>query len=282
MNIGIAFVLGCIIGSFLNVVILRLHTGRSLNGRSHCMSCGTQLRAYELIPILSYLMQRGRCRTCTAAIASRYVVVEAATGILFGLLAYTYPSDIVMLTLYGIVASVLVVITVYDIRHTVIPDEMVWILFLCAGGFAARTLFLDPTTGESLLYALAATILASGIFAFLWFISRGRWIGLGDAKLIAPLGFFLGPTGTFSFIILGFWIATAYVGVVTLMRTVLTKVIHKRFSLPRYTMRSEVPFGPFLIIGFFTVLIFHVDILTSIQSIADATTLALYAWFFTH
>lgn len=246
------------------------------------MSCGTQLRTYELIPVLSYLVQRGRCRSCSAHIAPRYVVVETLTGVLFALLAYAYPTDMVTLALYAVVTATLVVIAVYDIRHTVIPDEMVWVLVLCASGFAARALFLDPAHWHSLVYSLGAALLAAGIFGFLWLVSGGRWIGLGDAKLIAPLGFLLSPVGTFSFVILAFWIATIYVAGIAAIRLVMRKVIHKRFSLPRYTMQSEVPFGPFLITGFFAVLMFHVDILASIQSVADTATLAMYAWFFTH
>lgn len=279
MNIGIAFVLGCIIGSFLNVVILRLHTGRSLNGRSHCMSCGVQLGALELIPVFSYLAQRGRCRSCSAHIARRYIAVEVMTGILFALIAYA-TKDAFLTGLYMVLAATLVVVAVYDMRHTVIPNEMVWILMIAAVWYVARAYMLEPASGPSLAYAIAASLGAASFFGFLWLISRGRWIGLGDAKLIAPLGLFVGPVGTLSFIILAFWIATAYVGVVAATRSLAARVIHKRFSLPRYTMRSEVPFGPFLIAGFFAVLIFHVDILASIQSVADAATLKIYAWFF--
>lgn len=275
-----AFLFGGIIGSFLNVVALRLHTGRSLNGRSHCMSCGTQLRGHELVPIVSYLIQRGRCRTCRAHITPQYVCVEVMTATLFAALAYVYQGDLFALAIYMVAAAALVVIAVYDIRHTVIPDEMVWVLVLCAALLAGRTLLTDSSGWIPVAFAAAAAAAASGAFASMWLMSRGRWIGLGDAKVIAPLGFILGPIGTFSFIVLAFWIGSLYVGIVALARVVVRRVIHKRFSIPRYTMQSEVPFGPFLIAGFFAVLIFHVDILATIQSVADAATLKMYTWFF--
>jgi len=263
-------------GSFLNVVILRLHTGRSLNGRSHCMSCGSQLRAIDLVPLFSFLVLRGRCRDCTSRISSRYFIVEVTTGILFALIAAQFFAIPFLWALFSIVVALLVVVFVYDLRHTIIPNEAVLLLTLCAAAFLSYQYVQGA--GISLVYNIAAAVLASGIFATLWLVSRGRWIGLGDAKLMLPLGLFLSASGTLSFIVLAFWIGTLYVGVVALTKTIAKRLVHNHFSLPRYTMRSEVPFGPFLIVGFFLVLLAHVDILTLTQSFADATTRLVYLW----
>ena len=123
----IAFGFGVIIGSFLNVYIYRFHTGKSLAGHSHCLSCGTGLRWYELFPLVSYLALRGRCRTCGSKITPRYFWVELATGLLFAL-ALTLTLDIWALLLLWFILSVLVVITVYDLYHFIIPDQLTAIL----------------------------------------------------------------------------------------------------------------------------------------------------------
>ena len=120
----IAFVFGVIIGSFLNVYIYRLHTGKSLMGSSHCLSCGTDLKPYELVPLFSYLALLGKCRTCRSYIPNRYFLVEILTGALFVGVVLTVADVVTMLhTLFFV--SVLVVIAVYDIYHMIIPDELV-------------------------------------------------------------------------------------------------------------------------------------------------------------
>jgi len=114
---------GLIIGSFLNVYIYRFHTGKSLSGHSHCLSCGTRLRWFELFPLVSYLVLRGRCRTCSCLVTTRYFVVELATGVLFAL-CLSLTMDPIMIALLWFIVSVLVVITVYDLYHFIIPDSL--------------------------------------------------------------------------------------------------------------------------------------------------------------
>ncbi|MCA9362246.1 prepilin peptidase, partial [Candidatus Kaiserbacteria bacterium] len=126
-----AFGFGVIIGSFLNVYIYRFHTGKSLAGHSHCLSCGTPLRWFELFPILSYMILRGRCRTCGCRIPSRYFLVELATGVLFAL-TLTLTLDLAAILLWWFIFSVLVVILVYDLYHYIIPDRLVIVLTTAA------------------------------------------------------------------------------------------------------------------------------------------------------
>ena len=127
-----SFIFGAIIGSFLNVVILRLQTGKGVSGRSFCMSCGRTLNPIDLVPIFSFLFLRGRCRVCKTKISWQYPIVEFLTGLVFFLtflkLSPNFPEFIgLALAYYFILFSLLMVIAVYDIRHTIIPDMLVFI-----------------------------------------------------------------------------------------------------------------------------------------------------------
>jgi prepilin signal peptidase PulO-like enzyme (type II secretory pathway) len=240
----LAFVFGVIIGSFLNVVSLRFNTGSTLGGRSKCMSCGKSLVWYELIPILSYVFQRGQCTKCHSRISMQYPLVETATGLLFMLTIFQHPPvDVVhgvQTLFYLVIASLLVVITIYDIKHKIIPDRFVFSF----SGIAAVMMFVG---GESLLHlpsisqAIAGPLLAMP-FALIWVFSRGKWMGLGDSKLILGIGWILGLSAGANAIILAFWIAA---------------VISITYLVVRYrTIRAktEIPFGPYLIIGMYIVL----------------------------
>jgi leader peptidase (prepilin peptidase) / N-methyltransferase len=257
---GMIFVFGAIIGSFLNVVIYRLHTGRSVNGRSHCMTCGETLRWYELFPIVSYIVLRARCRTCSAYIPYRYLIVELLTGATFLLLYTLLGSDITLFLLHTVLASVLIVITVYDIRHTIIPDE----LTLVVGFVALIMLGYSSYQGvdiSRLGYDILGGVTAGAFFYALWYFSKGRWIGLGDAKLALPLGIIAGVGSVLSMVVLSFWIG-AGISLLLLGMTWLLKkgktVLH--FLPGELTMKSEVPFAPFLILGFLLAHLFHADI----------------------
>lgn len=255
-----AFVFGTLIGSFLNVVIYRLHTGRSVNGRSHCMSCGETLRWYELFPIVSYLVLRARCRSCSAYIPLRYLTVELLTGFVFLVLAVLFSGAPALFFLYAVLAAILVVITVYDIRHTIIPDE----LTLAVAGVACIRLGYDFWQGRDITllgYDVLGGVLAGGFFFALWYFSKGRWVGLGDAKLALPLGIIAGMGSVLSMVVLSFWIGAALslalLGIGKLLERGKT-VLH--FIPGELTMKSEVPFAPFLILGFILAHLFHADI----------------------
>ncbi len=261
-----AFVLifGLIIGSFLNVYIYRLHTGKSLAGHSHCLSCGAGLKPYELIPLVSYLLLRGRCRTCGCYIPIRYFVVELTTALLF-LGAYSLASDIYELVFLLLTMSILVVITVYDIRHYIIPDSLTAALTLGAFLWYA-SLLLNGTEwifiGESILAALAGT----GFFFLLWFISKGAWLGFGDVKLAFPLGLIAGPSLVFSMIVYSFWFGAA----ISLLLIGLGKLVRGQVRLQklfgRLTIKSVVPFAPFMIAGCLIVLFTSFNVLSLFSS----------------
>lgn len=259
-----AFGFGVIIGSFLNVVIYRFHTGKSLSGSSHCLSCQTDLRWYELFPLLSYLTLRGRCRTCSAMIPSRYFWVELAAGVLFTLVALMLSP---WYWLFGaMIVSVLIIVAVYDLYHMVIPNFFVWLLVFLALLVTLLDYWLLPDVMR-IVWQLLAGLLSYGFFASLWYFSKGRWIGYGDAKLALPLGYLVGLAGAFSMIVLSFWIGT----VISLGLILVGRVRQKRgqsalrFLASPLTIKSEVPFAPFLIIAFFLVYLFGVDVLSLIS-----------------
>ena len=253
-------VLGLIIGSFLNVYIYRLHTGKSLAGHSHCMSCGTGLRPYELVPLFSYLFLKGRCRSCGCYIPVRYFVVEFCTSVLF-LLAYMIAGSLIEFFYLAAVLSVLVVITVYDIRHFIIPDSLTVTLLVLTTGWQGYLLYLGGTW-QSLGIAVGSAILGAGFFYLLWLVSDGRWIGFGDVKLAIPLGILVGPAMVFSMIVFSFWIGALVslllIGIAKLIRGQV-RLQNRIFSL---TIKSVVPFAPFLVAGSLLVLFTNLNVLS--------------------
>jgi len=257
------FLFGLIIGSFLNVVIYRYNTGHTVGGRSKCLSCGKTLRWFELIPLFSYIFQKGRCRKCESHISNQYPLVELGTGILFAALylnikdlAFYDPNMfVVKMILEMIIASLLVIIFVYDIRHKIIPNGIVYTF----SAISLIYLFLNNpvsayTSSIFILDVLAGPILFLP-FYILWRVSEGKWIGLGDGKLALGMGWFLGFVLGLSAIIISFWLG-AIVGVGILLIARLNK------GGKHITMKTEVPFAPFLIIGTFLAFFFSLDVLS--------------------
>lgn len=256
-----AFMLGVIIGSFLNVYIYRFHTGKSLAGSSHCLSCQTPLRWFELFPLLSYLGLRGRCLTCSARIPSRYFWVELATALSFMLVVLAVPDPRLWLLLFFLMA-LLVVVSVYDLYHFVIPNEFVWTLTVVAVLHTAFKMYVSFDwwlLGGNVL----AGILAFCFFGGLWWYSKGMWLGFGDAKLAIPLAMLVGIYGVFSMVVFSFWIGA----VLSLLFMGYQHYLRKRgqLRLPFHalplTIKSEVPFAPFMILGFLTVYFGEVNVL---------------------
>lgn len=247
---------GLIIGSFINVAVLRFGTGRSLSGRSACMSCGYQLRWFDLVPVFSWIFLRGRCRRCGSRIAVQYPLVELTTGFLF---AYIGAAELPLFerAYVCVAAGLLVAIAVYDMRHTIIPDAWVYAFSVLGLGYA---LFAD---GPVLLRLAAGPIAALPLLS-LWAFSRGRWMGLGDAKLALGMGWFLGPAAGLISIFFAFIIgAFISVGILLPLPYALSflgrlGITALRTRPTRFTMQSEVPFGPFLVASFFIVWYAHV------------------------
>lgn len=245
----IFLLLGLIVGSFLNVVILRHNTGRTLSGRSGCLSCGRKLKWYELLPVLSFIIQKGRCRGCQAKISWQYPIVELSTAILFALIYCLIGWQIWLLIIYWLIACLLVIITAYDFKHQIIPDRFVF-AFIALG--LIKVIFSDAVIWWGLVGGLTTSL---PLF-LLWAVSRGRWLGFGDVKLALGIGLLLGVTAGLSALMLAFWIG-AGIGLI-LIGWGKTQLWRKGKS---YTMKSEIPFAPFLILGFWLVFFLSIDVL---------------------
>ena len=175
---------------------------------------------------------------------------------------YLFAPHIMLVILNLVLISLCVVIVVYDILHTIIPDELTVLIGIVA------VIFLGQSTLQSGDYAIIMNSVLGGLSAFiffwgLWFISKGRWIGLGDAKLALPLALIVGASGVFTMVVLSFWIG-ALVSLALLGINELCKrgKKHLHFRLPALTIKSEIPFAPFLVTGFLLVHFFHANILT--------------------
>lgn len=233
-----AFILGLIVGSFLNVVIARLPEGKSLSGRSRCQECEMTLRWYDLVPVLSFLLLRARCRQCGARISFQYPLIELATGISFAFLVYHLGLSLELVLLL-VAVSLLIVIFVYDLFYSLIPDKFSYPLasvgFLSL--FVSGNFLVTPGWGELLI--------GPGLFTFFylfWKLSSGRAMGLGDAKLSLGLGWLLGLLGGVTMLVLSFWVG-AVVAIILL--------ILSRFELidTEVGRKTAIPFGPFLILS---------------------------------
>lgn len=255
INYGIIFIFGLIIGSFLNVVIFRMGSGRTLGGRSKCMSCGKVLKWYMLFPLLSYIFQRGRCSYCKAKLSMQYPIIEALTGLLVVMAAvhsgvslfFFEPISFVKFLIDGIALATLVLIATYDVRHKIIPDQLSFtfaitgLLALGMRAYMGEWPNLMPlfVSAPKWLDLVAAPLLALPVAA-IWYFSKGRAMGLGDAKLIWGAAWFLGLIGGLSSIVFAFWFAS-----IPSIFLLITK---------KGNMHTEVPFGPF--IAFAVVLVY--------------------------
>lgn len=215
------------------------------------MSCQNKLTWYELIPIFSFLGLGGRCRNCKTKISFQYPLVELITGLIFALLFLKFQDIFFFNTLtfiftyayYVTVFSLLVVIAVYDLKHKIIPDILSLVLvFLAFLGLFFFTNYGFSPHIPTLLGFLAGPIIAAP-FAFLWLVSSGKWMGLGDAKLAISLGWLLGLSLGFSGVVFAFWIGS----IVGLSLVIFSK---------KHGMKSEIPFAPYLVFGTLLVFLF--------------------------
>lgn len=255
----IVFCFGLIIGSFLNVVILRKNK-KPLSGRSACSYCGKKLGFFELVPVLSFIFQKGKCRACYKKISWQYPLVELITAFLFffswkfyflknyNLINFDFLALFDFFSLL-LIFSLLIIIFVYDFQYKLIPDE--W-NFSFAGVALLRVFFLNFNGFSWDSFIWAGFILATP-FVLLWLISKGEWLGLGDAKLALGIGWFLGLLKGSSAIILGVWLG-AFVSLFLIFLSKFHKQKRLSFLPNNLTIKSEVPFAPFLISG--TILIF--------------------------
>ncbi len=239
------FILGLLIGSFLNVCIHRLPAKESIVfPRSYCPSCKNQIPAYDNIPIISFLLLRGRCRSCKASISWRYPAVELLNGIgYFSILHCFGPTPATLI--YAIFFSSLVVITFIDLAHQIIPD-VITLPGIPLSFLAASTVL---TTGW--LNSLEGMLLGGGLFYLIAWLSilllKKEGMGGGDIKLVAMIGALLG----WQEVLLAIFAASISGSVVGLL------LIGTRLK----SRSDPIPFGPFLVVGALIALFFGNDIL---------------------
>lgn len=269
------FVFGLIIGSFLNVVIFRYKPERSafalfpLRGRSHCRSCGKTLSWYELIPLLSFVIQRGRCRTCKERLSAQYPLIEFLTGLIFLTPLYFYAPQtpdysLASGILWTVAFIVFLVLAAIDYYWMIIPDELN--LFIIVLGllrifneksFSIFNDFSGSFIGNfSGLFGLRSDIwlnhLAGGAIGLIFIgsiilLTRGRGMGMGDLKLAAALGILFGWPDIAFLLAFAFILGSLY-GVYVL-------------TAGKKALKDSVPFGPFLILGAMTLIFFGRQIL---------------------
>ena len=235
-------VYGLVLGSFYNVVGLRVPEGKSIVApRSSCPQCGHQLRASELIPVVSYFIQRGKCRQCKVGISPVYPFFELLTGMLFAVayLLIGWSGELVIaLTLI----SLFIIITVSDLAYMVIPDK---VLLVFAGIFIVERIFLPLSPWWD---SIAGAVAGFMILLFIALISKGG-MGGGDIKLFALIGFAIG----FKTMLLSFFFATFYGAFFGIGAMLLGFVKRKQ----------AIPFGPFIALGSLTAYFFGEEILES-------------------
>ena len=244
--VSYALILGLLIGSFLNVVILRLPKAQSLAyPGSHCTSCGTPIRAYDNIPVLSWLILRGKCRACKSPISSLYPTIELLMGLLSVLIFLRVIPDASYLTwvnggafvLYLAFVAMLVAETFIDIRYFIIPDELsiypVPLAILAAYGLAQGGYAEAIGWKASVLGAFFGGGILVLIAVVWWLLRRIEGMGLGDAKLLALIGAVLGPWPALPFIL--------FISACSAMLVMIPFLLWKGKGF-----RYALPFGPFL------------------------------------
>lgn len=232
--------LGLSFGSFGSVLLARVPEGRSIGGRSRCVSCGHALAWYDLIPLASYLALRGKCRSCGTHIALRYPLLELLTSGLFLFLALHPVRPMLAVFPLAVACFMLLLIAIHDAETQSIPDAFTIALTIAALLF--RSLLAWEFGWEMLLSGIGGGAALMIFFAALWLLGRGTWIGSGDILLSGALGLLLGP----KLGVLALFLAYIIGAMVALILLALKK-IHRK---------DAMAFGPFLAIGAFIALFF--------------------------
>lgn len=241
----IFLIAGLIIGSFINAVVYRLNTAETLWERSHCPKCKKKIRWHDNIPLLSFVLLGARCRDCGEKISWQYPVTELATGIVFAFIGACFFNSFDVsswfLTLhYLVVFSLLMIIFVYDLKYMEIPMIVLW---MGVAWVIAYLLFADWQTFSSAMSFFTLNIVSGiigGVVAFAFFYalaaySKEAWMGMGDAYLGLLAGLVMGWPKILVALMLAFTVGA--------LVSILLVILRKK------TVKSQVPFAPFLVVG---------------------------------
>lgn len=238
----IIFILGLLIGSFLNVCIYRIPRNEPLEfSPSHCISCNTKLKPMDLMPVLSYVACRGKCRHCKAKISIQYPIIELTNGLIY-LYLYQKFGLTVELAMYALLSSILVVITVIDFFTQEIPDELNILGIITGIVFLILNFNLGNLVSSSL-----GLLLGGGLFLLIAVISKGA-MGGGDIKLMGVLGFWFGWK-----LILVLSFMSFIIGAIASMLLIALKI---------KGMKDYIPFGPFIAFAAMVIIFYGSDILS--------------------
>lgn len=227
----VLFVLGLCFGSFATMASYRLVVRKSLLNRSFCPKCKHKLGVLDLFPVLSYIFQRGKCRYCKAHISMRYPLIELSTALLFVLVGYEYSYDLITIVLLCSFVVCMVIMTVTDLEHYIIPDEIQF-AFAIIGIFYAY--YYEYTLAQVLLMPLFMLIVALGLKHGCLLFLKKDGLGYGDVKFFAVAGLYLNVEMVSSFLLLS--------GLMGLVLALVWRVLG----------RGELfPFGPALALSLF-------------------------------
>ncbi|MFZ2975681.1 MAG: prepilin peptidase [Candidatus Moraniibacteriota bacterium] len=259
----IFLILGLIVGSFLNVLVYRIHTAEELIfDRSKCPHCKKQIRWFDNIPVVSFVILKFRCRDCNEKISWQYPIVEIFTGVIFALIGWKFfvlinTASWLLTAYYLFMASSLITILVYDFLYLEIPGSVLWVSIFLAIAFGLYSdgmtlLSLENNTLNLLDTRIYPGILSATIafvfFFSLSFFSREKWMGMGDAYLVILLGLILGWPEILLALFLAFFLGATY-GIIML-------------ATKKKKMKSQVPFAPFLVLGTLIALLFYSPIVS--------------------
>ncbi len=238
----LVFLFGLIIGSFLNVVISRLDRKAGLfMGRSECPECLTKLKWYDLFPVLSYLQLKGKCRYCRKNISAIYPIVEIATA---GVIVFYFVFNsfgMIPAAAYNLLTVILLtVLFFFDFLYYILPDKIIILLI------SSSLLFNIIFNRMNLYNFMLSGFLYGAFFAIIYLLSKGEWMGLGDAKLALAIGLILGYPLGFIAIVLSIWLAAIW--------GILMMVFQKA------TLKTALPFGSFLSVIVIIFIIFQNEI----------------------
>ena len=259
MFVFLSFFYGAAIGSFVNVVATRLRVAPILNSRSKCLTCGTTLGVRDLVPVFSYLFLFGKCRTCKTPYGVSNLIVELIFGGIFVLLYVLFLSG--QLTLlasgmwlayYTVLAVVLGVITLYDIKHSYLPTGFLFAFLVLSFGMLIRNVMLGASYS-----VLLGPITVALPFLLLWLVSRGKWLGGGDVLMFLGVGAFFGAAQGLAVFFVSVWVG--------LIMSILWASLMKK----KLVTRGPIPFVPFIVLAFTIVLFTDIDIFSIVS---------LFAW----
>lgn len=280
MIIAVLIVFGLCLGSFANALVWRVHQQAEESkkkkpskkrlqelsiskGRSMCPDCGHELSAKDLVPVLSWLSTKGKCRYCQKKISVQYPVVEVATAILFVASYVWWPyqlsADGWQLIAFGLWLAILtglMALLIYDLRWYLLPNRIVYPLTVLAGCMALIQVSVAPEPASAVIDTALSVLVGGGIFYALFQLSGGKWIGGGDVKL----GWLLG-------LVIASWAGS-------LLMIFIAALLGSLVSIPlildkKLKRTSVIPFGPFLIAGAIIVVLFGADIIDWYTQLID-------------